>query len=327
MPTLLSIRDLSAGLQGRRGVTQVVSGVDLDVQAGEILGVVGESGCGKSTLAAAIIRLLVLPQVLQSGVINLQLPDGETHELLNLPENEFRQLRWRHLSYIPQGSMNSLNPVLRVGRQMMDTLIQHGLPRSEALSRSVAALKLVNLDADMLERYPHELSGGMRQRVIIAAAVSMRPALIVADELTTALDVVTQRQILQELAAVRDELGVTIILITHDMGVIAQIADRVAVMYAGRIAELGGVNDIFGSPLHPYSQGLIRSIPQETSQRVEGLPGEAPSPWNYPSGCRFHPRCPHIFQPCSERTPKLLGQGKDRWAACHLYAEEGARHG
>ena len=322
MTALLEIRGLSAGLQGRRSITQVVSNVDLDVRSGEILGVVGESGCGKSTLATAIMRLLVPPQVLQSGSMTLRLKDGKRYDLLDLPENELRQLRWRHLSYIPQGSMNSLNPVLRVERQMTDTLIQHGLTKDEAHDRSIAALEMVNLEPRLLESYPHELSGGMRQRVIIAAAVSMRPALIVADELTTALDVVTQRQILQELAAVRDELGATIILITHDMGVIAQIADRVAVMYAGKIAELGTVHGIFESPLHPYSQGLIGSIPRESGQRIEGLPGEAPSPWNYPTGCRFHPRCSQVFGPCSQQAPTLQLHDRERWAACHLYDSE-----
>ena len=322
MAALLEIRGLSAGLQGRRSITQVVSNVDLDVQPGEIMSVVGESGCGKSTLATAILRLLVLPQVLQSGSITLRLKDGASYDLLNLPENELRHLRWRHLSYIPQGSMNSLNPVLRVGQQMTDTLLQHGLSKEEALERSIEALEMVNLEPRLLESYAHELSGGMRQRVIIAAAVSMRPALIVADELTTALDVVTQRQILQELAAVRDELGATIILITHDMGVVAQIADRVAVMYAGKIAELGTVHGIFESPLHPYSQGLIGSIPRESGQRIEGLPGEAPSPWNYPTGCRFHPRCAQVFGPCSQQAPKLQLYDRERWAACHLYDTE-----
>lgn len=325
MSTLLRMRNLSVGLQGRHAITQVVSNVDLDVQSGEILGVVGESGCGKSTLAAAIIRLLVLPQVLQSGSIQLTIKNGETYDLLEISDHELRQLRWRHLSYIPQGSMNSLNPILRVGRQMTDTLVQHGLSEEEALDRSQIVLRQVGLEPSVLNRYPHELSGGMRQRVIIASAVSMRPALIVADELTTALDVVTQRQILQELATIRDELGATIILITHDMGVVAQIADRIAVMYAGRIVELGTVNDTFESPRHPYSQGLIGSIPQVSGQRVEGLPGEAPSPWNYPAGCRFHPRCPRVFEPCSIQVPSLQPQGPDRWTACHLF-DSGAEH-
>jgi peptide/nickel transport system ATP-binding protein len=322
MSTLLEIRGLSAGLQGRRSITQVVSSVDLDVRAGEILGVVGESGCGKSTLATAIMRLLVLPQVLQSGAMTLRLKDGKSFDLLDLADSELRELRWRHLSYIPQGSMNSLNPVLRVGRQMMDTLIQHGLSSDQALARSLEALEWVNLDRKLLDSYPHELSGGMRQRVIIAAAVSMRPSLIVADELTTALDVVTQRQILQELTAIRDGLGASILLITHDMGVVAQIADRVAVMYAGKIAELGTVNDIFESPLHPYSQGLIGSIPRQGGHRVDGLPGEAPSPWNYPSGCRFHPRCPHVFDRCGEQMPLLREGEPERRVACHLYDAE-----
>jgi len=174
----------------------------------------------------------------------------------------------------------------------------------------------------VLDSHPHELSGGMRQRVIIALAVSMRPALVVADELTTALDVVTQRQIVQQMAAIRDELGTTFILITHDMGVVAQVADRMAVMYAGRIGEVGGVRDVFAAPLHPYSQALIASIPQQSGQRVEGLPGEAPSPWNYPAGCRFHTRCPRVFGPCSERVPELEAQGAGRLTACHLFEEE-----
>ena len=322
MSILLRIRNLSAGLQGRRGITQVVSNVDLDVEAGEILGIVGESGCGKSTMAAAILQLLTLPQVLQSGSIQLTLENGENYDLLEMPERTLRQFRWRYLSYIPQGSMNSLNPVLRVRRQMIDTLIEHGLTREEALMRAGEALEQVNLEPRVLDSHPHELSGGMRQRVIIALAVSMRPALVVADELTTALDVVTQRQILQQMAAIRDELGTTFILITHDMGVVAQVADRMAVMYAGRIGEVGGVRDVFAAPLHPYSQALIASIPQQSGQRVEGLPGEAPSPWNYPAGCRFHTRCPRVFGPCSEQVPELEAQGAGRLTACHLFEEE-----
>ena len=327
MSTLLQIRNLTAGLQGRRAVTQVVSDVDLDVEAGEILGIVGESGCGKSTMAAAILRLLTLPQVLRSGSIKLTLESGESYELLEMPERALRQFRWRHLSYIPQGSMNSLNPVLRVRRQMTDTLVEHGLTREEALVRAGEVLEQVNLEPRVLDSFPHELSGGMRQRVIIALAVSMRPALVVADELTTALDVVTQRQILQQMAAIRDELGTTFMLITHDMGVVAQVADRMAVMYAGRIGEVGSVRDVFAAPLHPYSQALIASIPQQSGHRVEGLPGEAPSPWNYPAGCRFHTRCPRVFEPCHEQVPALETQDARRWAACHLFETEAERNG
>ena len=327
MSTLLNIRNLSVGLQGRSAITQVVSDVDLDVQSGEILGVVGESGCGKSTMAAAILRLLVLPQVLQSGSMQLTLKNGEAYDLLEMSEKELRQFRWRHLSYIPQGSMNSLNPVLRVRRQMTDTLVQHGLTNDEALKHAHTVLEQVNLEPNVLDSYPHELSGGMRQRVIIAMAVSMRPALVVADELTTALDVVTQRQILQGMTLIRDEMGMTLILITHDMGVIAQVADRIAVMYAGRIVEIGTVNEAFESPLHPYSKALIGSIPKESGQRVEGLPGEAPSPWNYPAGCRFHPRCPRAFEPCFDQVPLLRPQRSDRWAACHLFDSEAETDG
>lgn len=327
MSTLLRIRNLSAGLLGRRSITQVVSDVDLDVEAGEILGIVGESGCGKSTMAGAILRLLTLPQVLQSGSIELTLESGESYDLLEMPERVLRQFRWRHISYIPQGSMNSLNPVLRVRRQMTDTLVEHGLTREEALVRAGEVLEQVNLESRVLDSYPHELSGGMRQRVIIALAVSLRPALVVADELTTALDVVTQRQILQQMAAIRDDLGTTFVLITHDMGVVAQVADRMAVMYAGRIGEVGSVGDVFSEPLHPYSQALIGAIPQEGGHRVEGLPGEAPSPWNYPAGCRFHTRCPRVFGPCREQIPELEAQDGGRLAACHLFEAEAAKDG
>lgn len=314
---ILRIRDLCAGLRTSQSVIQVLTNIDVDVKSGEILGLVGESGCGKSTLAAAVLNLLNLPQVLESGSVVLRLDDGTTVDVLEAPAPTLRKVRWREISYVPQGSMNSLNPVLRVRRQMTDALTSHGLTTEEALERSRRALRFVSLPLDVLDRYPHELSGGMRQRVVIASAVSMEPRLLIADELTTALDVVTQRLILQELVRIRDELGATVILITHDMGVIAQVADRVAVMYAGRIVELGGAEEVFGSPIHPYSQGLIHSIPRRDSEHVKGLPGKAPNPWNYPSGCRFHPRCPHAKPSCTEALPSLELCRPDHWSTCH----------
>lgn len=319
MTPILKVRDISTALVGRNNVTQVLTSVDLDVYRSEIIGLVGESGSGKSTLAAAILNLLQPPQKLQSGSAHLTLPNGEEKDLLSISERELRQLRWQNIAYIPQGSMNVLNPVLTIKRQMTDVLLQHGLDRSIALERAQSALQMVNLSPNVLNRYPHELSGGMLQRVVIATAATMTPSVIVADEPTTALDVVTQRLILQELMKIRDTLGTTIILISHDMGVMAQVADRIAVMYAGRLAEVGSVTAVFEESMHPYAQGLIASIPQRHRERVEALAGEAPTPWHYPQGCRFHPRCPHVMERCSQELPALLMHRPQHSAACFLY--------
>ncbi len=317
--SILQIRDLSVGLIGRRSIIGILDQVNLEVRAGEILGLVGESGCGKSTLATSVLGLFEPPVVKMGGSILLSLPGGASEDLLAVPAARLRQLRWRHVAYIPQGSMSALNPVLRVRQQMTDTLVAHGMSMAEALAAAQRALAFTNLSPDVLERYPHELSGGMMQRVAIAAAVSMQPALLVADEPSTALDVVTQRLILQELQRIRRELGTTIMLITHDMGVIAQVVDRMAVMYAGRIVEIGAVGEVFSSALHPYAAGLIRSIPVEGSGRVTGLAGETPSPFSYPAGCRFHPRCPRVMEICRTVVPAYREAQPEHLVACHLY--------
>ncbi len=319
MADVLSIRAVTVGLLGRRSVVEVVRRADLDVRQGEILGLVGESGCGKSTLAMSILRLISEPVVLLGGQAVLALPDGQLFDLLSAPEPELRHVRWRHISYIPQGSMSALNPVLRLRRQMTDTLVQHGLLAREALERAHNALALVSLKPEILDRYPHELSGGMTQRAAIAMALCMNPQVIIADEPTTALDVVTQRSILQGLMRIQSQLGTTIVLISHDMGVMAEVVDRMAVMYAGRIVEVGAVADIFRGPLHPYAQGLINSIPKRGGARVSGLAGESPSPWRCPSGCSFHPRCPQALEKCKTDMPELVGDGQGRAVACHLY--------
>jgi peptide/nickel transport system ATP-binding protein len=226
------------------------------------------------------------------------------------------------MAYIPQGSMNALNPVLRVRKQMIETLTQHGMADREADEQIRLALQMVHLNQNVLDLYSHELSGGMRQRVIIATAISMHPAILIADEPTTALDVVTQRLILQELARICRELGITIVLVSHDMGVMAQTADRLAVMYAGRIVEIGTTNEVFKSSLHPYTQKLIASIPNQSGEHVEGLAGEAPGPWNYPPGCRFHPRCPFVMEICRQQVPPSVEQRPGHWVSCHLFRKE-----
>lgn len=320
MAPILRVRNLSVGLVGRRRTTELLSSVDLDVLPGEILGLVGESGCGKSTLAAAILRLVERPVLLQSGSAHLTVQGQDSCDLLAASPDQLRSVRWRQISYIPQGSMCALNPVLRVRKQMTDTLIEHGSPAQEADAQASEALRLVNLRPAVLDRYPHELSGGMSQRVVIAMAMSMLPPMVIADEPTTALDVVTQRLILQELTTIRKTTGATFMLISHDMGVMAETVDRMAVMYAGRIVELSPVGAAFAEPLHPYSSGLIGSIPR-LGQRVEGLSGKSPTPWDYPPGCRFHPRCPHAMDVCEKRVPVFREHQAGRWAACHLYGE------
>lgn len=317
MTPIMQIRDLSVGYASRRAVGLAVTNVNLDVEKGEILGVVGESGCGKTTLAVALLGLIESPGVIQSGSVHLRLADDRLVDLVGLDPKSLRQIRWKEIAYIPQSSMSALNPVLRVRQQMTDTLVQHGMTKAEAIERARWALNLVSLDAAVLDKYPHELSGGMNQRVAIATAITMQPAILVADEPTTALDVVTQRSILQELVKIREQFGTTIIVISHDMGVMAQVVDRMAVMYAGRIAELGLVLNIFDAPLHPYTQKLIGSIPKDSGLHLEGLEGEAPSLWKYPSGCRFHPRCSLATAICREQTPELREIISGQYAACH----------
>jgi peptide/nickel transport system ATP-binding protein len=234
-----------------------------------------------------------------------------------------RQLLWKEIAYIPQGSMSALNPVKRIRDQLTDTLIEHGLKKEEALERARWALQTVSLEPAILDRYPHELSGGMVQRVAIAGAISMQPPVLIADEPTTALDVVTQRSILQEFTSIRDKFGSAIMLISHDMGVMAQIADRIAVMYAGRIVEVGPIKQVFNSPLHPYTKKLINAIPKESGERLVGLGGESPNIWRHPPGCRFHPRCESVMERCSQQVPALLDWDTSHKVACHLYTPEG----
>jgi peptide/nickel transport system ATP-binding protein len=320
MTSILEIRNLSVGYVGRHLIADAVTEVDLDVESAEIFGLVGESGCGKSTLAVAVLGLIEAPGKVLSGSVKLSLKDGTVEDLAEAGEEQLRKIRWNEIAYIPQGSMNALNPVLRVHRQMTDTLVEHGLNTSDATERARWALQLVSLEPSVLDRFPHELSGGMKQRVAIATAVTLQPGILIADEPTTALDVVTQRSILQELVQIRADFGTSIMLISHDMAVMAEIADRIAVMYAGCVAEVGRVQDIFAAPMHPYTQRLIGSIPKRTGERLEGLVGESPNIWRQPEGCRFHTRCPRAMQICTEVAPKLQMQPSKHQVSCHLYS-------
>jgi peptide/nickel transport system ATP-binding protein len=327
--TLLSVRDLTVDYATVRGVARAVDGVSLDVHRGEIVGIAGESGCGKTTLTSAILRLTRPPGRVTSGSISL-FPRGLAPiELLGATGEALRAVRWRHLAYVPQGSMNALNPVMRVGDQFEDAIVHHDGGSAERMPDRIAhLLDLVGLGTHVARMYPHELSGGMRQRAIIAMAIALEPDLVVADEPTTALDVNVQRVIIQTLREMRDRLAMSLLVVTHDMAVHAQLADRVAVMYAGKIVEDAPVQAVFHRPKHPYVRRLIGAIPRVggVRARLDGIDGAAPSPLAWPSGCRFHARCDEALPQCSVHVPELVstesddGSGRDAVkVACHLH--------
>ena len=313
---LLDVENLEAYYRTAAGDVRAVDGVSLRVEESEIFGIAGESGCGKSTLSKAILRLLQQPAYVHGGKVCF---DGR--DLLRLDDQDLRRIRGSQLAYIPQSSMNSLNPVINIEKQMMDVILTHENETEDgARTRVKALLRLVGLSERCARMYPHELSGGMKQRVIISIAITLNPKLIVADEPTTALDVVTQRGILQALVGIKHEFGASIMLITHDMAVHAEIADRLLVMYAGKVAEVANVRDIFNDPLHPYSEVLVAAIPSiEERREIKGVPGRPPSLLDPPTGCRFNPRCPRAMKVCGIEEPALREIRPGRFVACHLH--------
>jgi peptide/nickel transport system ATP-binding protein len=316
-PALLEVRDLRVHYHTSRGAVQAVNGVSFDLRPGERLGLVGESGSGKSTIALALLRLIRPPGRIESGEMWL---DGV--DLGTLDAEEMRQVRLGKIALVAQGAMNSLNPVLRVREQIADSLRDHGARLSgKALDDRVGELlHSVGLRRDVASMFPHELSGGMKQRVCIAIAISLRPQLIIADEPTSALDVVVQRQVMDTLLQAQEELGASIILIGHDMGLMAQVVDRVGIMYAGNLAEISPVQDLFRVPLHPYSDLLIASLPSlEEKGAFRGIPGLPPSLLNRPAGCAFRTRCPRAMERCAVVEPALREVQPQRRVACHLY--------
>ena len=316
---LLEVQDLRTHFFTDEGVVRAVDGVSFEVRAGETLAIVGESGSGKSVTSLSILRLVATPPGrIVSGQIRFR-----GHDLLALPPAEMRAIRGREISMIFQEPMTSLNPVYTCGEQIMESVILHErMNRRDARARAIEMLQLVGIPspAQRVDEYPHQLSGGMRQRVMIAMALACRPAVLIADEPTTALDVTIQAQILDLLRRLQAELGMAVILITHDLGVVAETADRVAVMYAGQIVESGDVRTIFSRTSHPYTAGLMASLPRlgATRERLRVIAGTVPNPAQYPPGCRFHPRCPVVEKRCLDSPPMLKldgGQQSRCWRA------------
>jgi peptide/nickel transport system ATP-binding protein len=314
---ILDVNDLRVAYHTPRGAVKAVDGVSFTLQPHERFGLVGESGSGKSTVALALMRLIRPPGKIEGGQVYL-----DDVNVLELPEEEVRRLRLAAIALVAQGAMNSLNPVTRVREQILDALQDHGvkLSKQQADAKVASLLEQVGLRPSVANMYPHELSGGMKQRVCIAIAISLQPKVILADEPTSALDVVVQRQVMETLRRVQEELGASVVLVGHDMGLMAQFVHRLGVMYAGRLAEVSPVRDIFRDPLHPYTKLLIASLPSlEEKGKVQGIPGLAPSLLDRPPGCAFHPRCPYAMPVCSVQDPLLLEVRPERFVACHLY--------
>ncbi len=317
---LMRIEDLSVQYKTRMGWTSAVDGVSLDIRRGEVLGLVGESGCGKSTLGKALLRMILPPGRITSGRIWFQ-----GRDLMTLSEAEMSRIRGRNISMIFQDPMTSLNPIQRVVDHLVETIRTHEPNTSvqEARERAAQLFDRLGISSKRLEDYPHQLSGGMRQRVMIAIALSLNADLLIADEATTSLDVVVEAQFMDLLHELRREFNLTILLITHNIGLVAELAERVAVMYAGRITELGSARAIFKDTLHPYTQGLLRAVPNIRLQEDElyKMEGSPPDLINPPPGCRFHPRCPRAMPVCSTLQPGFQMVRPDHWAACWLYEE------
>ena len=317
---LISIRNLRVAYISLRGYVRAVDKVNLNIYKGEVLGVVGESGSGKSTMAYTILRVLPPTARILEGSITYNGMD-----ILKMPGEEFRKIRWRKLSLIPQAALNALNPTLKIMDHFLETAKTHGIrDKGQVTSKASELLKLLRLEPErVLPSYPHELSGGMKQRVLIALAMLLDPELLILDEPTTALDVLTQRYILDLLKDVKAKLGITMVFITHDIAVIADIADRVAVMYAGKIFEVGDVYQVFKNPINPYTKALMESIPSLIGdvEEMKPIPGSPPDLVNPPPGCRFAPRCSQAMSICKEKEPPMVEIEPGHYTCCWLYVK------
>jgi oligopeptide/dipeptide ABC transporter ATP-binding protein len=319
---LLEVKSLSTQFFTEEGVVRAVENVSFEINPGEILSLVGESGCGKSVTGLSILKLILSPP---GRIVNGEiLFDGRN--LLQLEEKEMERVRGNEISMIFQEPMTSLNPVFTIGDQIMEAILLHqGLDKTKARRRAIEMLDRVQISSPetRIDAYPHQLSGGMRQRAMIAMALSCQPKLLIADEPTTALDVTIQAQVLQLLKEIQREMGMAVMLITHDLGVVAEIADRVAVMYAGRLVECASIQGIFGQMRHPYTKGLLDSIPQlhEKRRRLNAISGQVPDPVDLPVGCKFHPRCYLMVEECKKEEPPLFQVNGDHFSRCIRWKE------
>lgn len=313
--TVLKVEDLTMHYTTRSGEVSAVNNVSFTLDRGKSMGLVGESGCGKTSIAFSLLKLLPENAKILGGKILLNDVD-----LVPLPEEEMRKYRWRRISMVFQAAMNALNPVYKVGDQIIEAMENHNLVETNQAAREhVASLfQLVGLDPKLMDQYPHEYSGGMRQRAVIAMALSCNPDLIIADEPTTALDVIVQDSLLREMKELQDKLNMSMIYISHDIAVIAEVTERIGVMYAGRMAEFGSGVEIFKHPLHPYSYGLMSAFPSIIGPKREltTLPGEPPDLIAPPTGCRFHPRCPFATEICSQEDPEFRDMGSGHFVSC-----------
>jgi oligopeptide/dipeptide ABC transporter ATP-binding protein len=319
---LLEIRSLTTWFFTEDGVVRAVEDVSLEIFPGEIVSLVGESGCGKSVTGLSLLRLIPMPpgKILKGEIL------FEGRDLLGLEEREMEKVRGNDISMIFQEPMTSLNPVFTIGDQIMEALQLHqNLDKKEARKKAIEMLDRVRIPSPevRIDSYPHQLSGGMRQRAMIAMALSCQPKLLIADEPTTALDVTIQAQVLRLLKEIQREMGMAVMLITHDLGVVSEIADRVAVMYAGRIVESGPIEAMFGEMRHPYTRGLLESIPQleEKKKRLNAIPGQVPNPMNLPGGCKFHPRCHLMIDDCKKEEPPLFQVNDNHFSRCIRWKE------
>lgn len=316
MSKLLEINNLCVDYVSPNGVARAVNNVSLSIARGETLGIAGESGCGKSTLAFAISRLHKAPALISEGEI---IYNGQ--DVLKMNDRQLRNFRWNDVSVVFQSAMNSLNPVITIGEQLTDVILAHRkIPYKQAYERAVELLNIVGIHADRMASFPHQLSGGMRQRVVIAVALALEPKLIIMDEPTTALDVVVEREILNELYELKSKFGFSILFISHDLSLMGEIADRIGVMYAGNLIELGEAQKVFGDPQHPYTKGLISSFPtiHGPKERLYGIPGNPVNLLQIPQGCSFQERCNVCFAQCKQAEPTLTHVENGNLVSCHL---------
>jgi peptide/nickel transport system ATP-binding protein len=320
---LLDVRDLHVNYLTTRGMVKAVNGVSFSIQPGEVVGLAGESGSGKSTIAHAILRILHPPALITGGQAIF-----EGRDIMQMDDPALEEFRWSKISIVFQSAMNALNPVMKIRDQLTDVMRRHGMSKAEANQTAVELFDLVGIEPARLDAYPHQLSGGMRQRAVIAIALALKPPLLIMDEPTTALDVVVQKDILEQITLLREKLGFSVLFITHDLSLLVEISTHISIMYAGEIVEKAPARELFDHPLHPYTLGLMNSFPSISGDKVKltGIPGSPPDLVSPPTGCKFHPRCSKVMPVCMQQAPVTTKMSEDHFVACNLYKYQGEGH-